>query len=64
MNLDDKNAELALVHATHPISELYETMSKHLENNPSFDEKIQNTLLELKDKANTDLSREEAQLEL
>ncbi|MEC4848913.1 MAG: PEFG-CTERM sorting domain-containing protein, partial [Nitrosarchaeum sp.] len=25
-NLDEKNAELALVHATHPISELYESM--------------------------------------
>jgi hypothetical protein len=62
MNLDENNAELALVHATHPISELYETMSEHLESNPDFDQKLQNTLLELKDKASTDVNREQAQL--
>jgi hypothetical protein len=62
MNLDENNAELALVHATHPISELYETMSEHLESNPDFAQKLQNTLLELKDKASTDVNREQAQL--
>lgn len=62
MNLDENNAELAIVHATHPISELYETMSEHLESNPDFDQKLQNTLLELKDKASTDVNREQAQL--
>ena len=62
MNLDENNAELALVHATHPISELYETMSEHLESNPDFDQKLQSMLLELKDKASTDVNREQAQL--
>ena len=62
MNLDENNAELAIVHATHPISELYETMSEHLEANPDFDQKLKQTLLELRDKASTDVNREEAQL--
>ena len=61
LNLDEKNAELALVHATHPISELYDTMSSHLEDNPEFDAKLQETLLELKTRASTDVSREDAQ---
>lgn len=62
MNLDENNSMLAVVHATHPISELYETMTAHLEDNPDFDQKLQSTLLELKDKASTDVSREEAQV--
>ena len=60
-NLDEANAELALVHATHPISELYDTMSSHLEENPEFDEKLKNTLLELKSKASTNVRRADAQ---
>ncbi len=62
MNLDENNAELALVHATHPISELYETMSEHLESNPDFAQKLQSTLLGLKDKVSTDVNREQTQL--
>ncbi|MGY5140552.1 MAG: PEFG-CTERM sorting domain-containing protein [Candidatus Nitrosopumilus sp. Bin_571-38] len=61
MNLDENNSELALVHATHPISELYETMSEHLEANPEFNEKLGKTLLELKDNANTEVTRNDAQ---
>ena len=61
MNLDEANSELALVHATHPISELYETMSTHLEANPEFNEKLEKTLLELKDNANTKVTRNDAQ---
>ena len=61
-NLDESNSELALVHATHPISELYETMSEHLEDNPDFDAKLQQALTELQNKANTDVSREDAQM--
>jgi hypothetical protein len=61
LNLDENNSKLALVHATHPISELYDTMSTHLENNSNFDEKLEQTLLELKNKASTNVSREEAQ---
>jgi hypothetical protein len=61
MNLDESNSELALIHATHPISELYETMSVHLEANPEFNEKLEQTLLELKDNASTSVTRNDAQ---
>jgi hypothetical protein len=61
MNLDESNSKLAIVHATHPISELYETMSEHLENDPEFNQKLQQTLLELKDNASTDVTRNDAQ---
>ncbi len=60
-NLDENNSELALVHATHPISELYDTMSEHLEDNPDFDAKLQQTLTDLQNKASTDVTREDAQ---
>ena len=60
-NLDEGNSELALIHSTHPISELYETMSMHLDDNPEFNEELKKTLLELKNMANTEVSREEAQ---
>ena len=60
-NLDENNSRLALVHATHPISELYETMSEHLGDNPEFDTKLQQTLTDLQNKANTDVTRENAQ---
>ncbi len=60
-NLDEENAELALIHATHPIAELYDTMSMHLEDNPEFDAKLKETLLDLQNKANTEVSREDAQ---
>ena len=61
MNLDESNSELALIHATHPISELYETMSAHLEANPEFNQKLEQTLLELKDNASTGVTRINAQ---
>jgi hypothetical protein len=61
LNLDEKNSKLAVVHATHPISELYETMNEHLTSNPDFNQKLETTLIELKDKASTDVSRVEAQ---
>ncbi len=61
MNLDENNSELALIHATHPISELYETMSKHLETNSEFNEKLKQTLLELKDNTSTNITRNDAQ---
>ncbi len=61
MNLDEANSELALVHATHPISELFETMSTHLEDNPEFKAKLEQTLFELKDKASTGVTRSDAQ---
>ena len=61
LNLDEKNSKLALVHAAHPIAELYDTMSTHLEDNPSFNEKLQTTLIDLQDKANTNVNRSQAQ---
>jgi hypothetical protein len=60
-NLDENNAELALVHATHPIAELYDSMSEKLADNPDFDAKLQQTLLDLQHKANTEVTREDAQ---
>lgn len=60
-NLDENNAELALVHATHPIAELYGSMSEKLADNPEFDAKLQQTLMDLQNKANTEVTREEAQ---
>lgn len=61
MNLDESNTELAIVHATHPISELYDTMSTHLDADPEFNEKLEQTLLELKDNASTSVTRNDAQ---
>ena len=61
LNLDEKNSNLSVIHATHPISELYETMSSHLQNNPEFNSKLEETLLQLQNRANTEIDREEAQ---
>jgi len=61
-NLDDNNAELALIHATHPISELYDAMKPQLKAaDPALDNKIKTILLDLKDDASTDVSRSAAQ---
>lgn len=60
-NLDDKNAKLALVHASHPIAELYGTMQPYLTDNPDFDKKLRDNLLELQNKATINVSREQAQ---
>ena len=61
-NLDDHNAELALVHATHPIAELYDSMKPELkEANPDFDAKVQKTLLDLGKKTGKDVTRQDAQ---
>lgn len=61
-NLNDKNAELALIHATHPIAELYGSMKPLLKgSDPNLDAQVQNTLMELQNKANTEVSRTQAQ---
>jgi len=61
-NLDDHNAKLALVHATHPIAELYTSMKPELkEANPEFDAKVQQTLLDLGKKTGEDVTRQDAQ---
>lgn len=61
LNLDDNNAELAIVHATHPIAELYDLMKPELqEYDPDLDAKMQDTLMNLR--SNTvDVTREDAQ---
>jgi hypothetical protein len=61
-NLDDHNAELALVHATHPIAELYLLMKPELkEANPEFDARVQQTLMDLGKKTGSEVTREDAQ---
>ena len=60
-NLDDNNATLALVHATHPIAELYDSMKPVLkEKSPALDMTIQTTLSDLGSKATTDVRRADA----
>ena len=61
-NLDDNNAELALIHATHPIAELYDSMRPELKAaSPDLDAQVQDTLMELQNRANTEISRTQAQ---
>ena len=61
-NLDGKNAELALIHATHPVAELYDSMKPVLKaSDPNLDAKVQQTLMDLQNKANTKVSRAQAQ---
>ena len=65
LNLDERNAVLAIVHATHPIAELYDSMKPVLQNaDPALDTKFRSTLLALKDKASVDVSRAQAQAAL
>lgn len=62
-NLDEQNADLALVHATHPISELYDIMKPELsEYDPELDSQVRDTLIQLQNKASTKVSREQAQM--
>jgi len=61
-NLDDNNANLAIVHATHPISELYLSMKPELKKaNPEFDAQVQKTLMELHSKVGDKVTRKDAQ---
>lgn len=61
-NLDDHNAELALVHATHPIAELYTLMKPDLQkNDPELDAHIEQILLDLGKKTGKDVTRQDAQ---
>ena len=65
LNLDEQNAELAVVHATHPIAELYDSMSPQLSAaDPSLDDQFRNMLVDLKDTASVDVSRVQAQAAL
>ncbi|MFY9300639.1 MAG: PEFG-CTERM sorting domain-containing protein [Candidatus Nitrosotenuis sp.] len=62
INLDDNNAELAIVHATHPIAELYDSMKAELqEYDPELDAKIEDTLTNLRARTVEDVTREDAQ---
>ena len=62
LNLDERNAQLAITHATHPIAELYDSMKPTLNDaDPALDMQFQTVLTELKDKATTSVSRAQAQ---
>ena len=62
LNLDEDNAELAVVHATHPVAELYDAMKPTLvSTDPALDRLMADTLENLADRATTDVSREQAQ---
>lgn len=61
-NLDDNNAELALVHATHPIAELYDIMKPVLQSNsPDLDSQVNQILMDLGKKTGQDVTRQDAQ---
>ena len=61
-NLDDNNAELALVHATHPIVELYDSMKPQLTaSDPALDQRVQEILNNLGDRTDSSVSRAQAQ---
>jgi len=61
-NLDENNAQLAIVHATHPIAELYDLMSPELqEHDAALDLQMRQILFELKDKSTSGVTREQAQ---
>jgi len=61
-NLDEGNSELAIIHASHPITELYDTMKPDLaEEDPQLDAQVQQTLSELQQKTSADVSRAQAQ---
>ena len=61
-NLDDNNAELALVHATHPIAELYDSMKPQLvASDPALDRRVQEILNNLGDRTGSSVSRVQAQ---
>ena len=65
LNLDERNAELAVIHATHPIAELYDSMSPQLSAaDPALDDQFRTTLVDLKDTASVDVSRVQAQAAL
>ena len=65
LNLDERNAELAVIHATHPIAELYDSMSPQLSAaDPALDDQFRTTLVDLKDTASVDVSRAQAQAAL
>ena len=61
-NLDENNAELALVHATHPIEELYDAMKPQLASaDPSLDARVQSALQQLGRDTGSGVSRAQAQ---
>lgn len=61
-NLDENNTNLAMVHATHPIAELYDLISPELqEHDIALDLQLREILFELKAKTTSNVTREQAQ---
>ena len=62
LNLDERDAELARIHALHPITELYVAMKPQLqEADAAFDNQFRTALEQLENKATTTVSRSSAQ---
>ena len=65
LNLNESNAQLAAVHATHPIAELYDSMKPQLEAaSPALDMRFQETLVNLSYATGPDMTRAAAQVAL
>lgn len=61
-NLDEKNYELAQIHATHPISELYSVLKPELhEYDAILDDQINKSLMDLAKNTGSKVSRQDAQ---
>ncbi|HSD04984.1 MAG TPA: PEFG-CTERM sorting domain-containing protein [Nitrosopumilaceae archaeon] len=61
-NLDDNNKELAIIHATHPVAELYDLMKPELEeHDAALDAQLRQILFELNEKTTSGVTREQAQ---
>jgi len=65
INLDQNNNNLASMHATHPIAELYDLMKPELdEYNSTLSEEVKQTLSDLRNKITPETSRQDAQAAL
>lgn len=60
-NLNEANYDLALVHATHPVAELYDLIKPDLQaSDPELDVQVYNTLIRLQDNAGQDVTQAQA----
>ena len=62
MNLEDGDAENALIHATHPIAELYDLLKPTLaDHDQALDSQMYSMMLNLRESTSTDVSHSQAQ---